>query len=127
MSYLNTVQANQLCVGDIVHVHYPSTMFVNQKVFRVSEEDDFIGTKGIRDGVEEGFSYTLDRDRTFFLVERPKKPLPKSIGSVVEVDGVKYFRVLEDNNNCPEWAYDDEGYIAESSSERLADLDYTVV
>ena len=64
---------------------------------------------------------------TFYLIKRAKQPLPKSIGSVVEVDGVKYIRVLEDNNNCPEWAYDDEGYISVSSSEQMSAIDYTVV
>lgn len=128
MSYLNTVQANQLCVGDIVHVHYPSTMFVNQKVLHVREETDYIGTKSIDDGVEEGFFYEEERDRTFFLVKPAKKPFPKSIGSVVEVDGVKYVRVIEDSAWFYEWAKSVERHTLDTvSSEYLSTLDYTVV
>ena len=65
---------------------------------------------------------------TFYLIKPAKKPLPKSIGSVVEVDGVKYVRVTEDSEWYYEWAKSLEGYALESvSSEYLADLDYTVV
>ena len=63
----------------------------------------------------------------FYLVERPKKPLPTKIGSVVEADGVKYFRVLEDNENYAEWAYSDGSYITDISSELLSTYDFTVV
>lgn len=65
---------------------------------------------------------------TFYLIERPKKPLPKSIGSVVEVDGVEYVRVLEDSKIYYEWVKSVEvDHFDKVSSEYLANLDYTVV
>ena len=65
---------------------------------------------------------------TFYLIERPKKPLPKSIGSVIEVDGVKYVRVLEDSKIYFEWAKSvDTDHFDSVSSENLSELDYTVV
>lgn len=65
---------------------------------------------------------------TFYLIERPKQPLPTVIGSVVEVDGVKYVRVLEDSNIYFEWAKsEDTDQFDSIATEHLSELDYTVV
>lgn len=119
-----SIKPSELLVGDVITAQFtyrtlkdmPSLLFTNEVVTAVSP------TVVIADDLR--FETELN---VFYLIERPKKPLPTKIGDVVEVDGVEYVRVTEDNDVCPEWAYDDEGYIAESSSERLADLDYTVV
>ena len=126
MSHLLTIQTSKLRVGDIVHVYAGSMIFANQKITDLAAELDYIGTESTDDTKRQGFGFN-DPTYTFFLVKPAKKPLPTEIGSVVEVDGVKYIRVLEDNNNCPEWAYDDEGYISVSSSEQMSAIDYTVV
>lgn len=117
------INPNELRVGDIINAVYTSQLFVGRtqlysNVKLISVKEDAVESVGLLFRPEH---------TKFFLVKRAKQPLPKSIGSVVVVVGVKYIRVLEDNNNCPEWAYDGGGYISESSSERLSAMDYTVV
>lgn len=117
------INPNELRVGDIINAVYTSQLIVGRT--QLYSNVKLISVK--EDAVESDGLLFRPEHTKFFLVERPKKPLPKSIGSVVEVAGVKYIRVLEDNNNYPEWAYDGGGYISESSSERLSAMDYTVV
>lgn len=127
MSHLLTIQTSKLRVGDIVHVYAGSMIFANQKITDLDTKIDYIGTVSTDDTKREGFGF-IDPTYTFFLVERPKQPLPKSIGSVVEVDGVKYVRVLEDSQWFYEWAKsEDTDQFDSISTEYLADLNYTVV
>lgn len=126
MSHLLPIQTSKLRVGDIVHVYAGSMIFANQKITDLDTKIDYIGTVSTDDTKREGFGF-IDPTYTFFLVERPKQPLPTAIGSVVEVDGVKYVRVTEDNAVCPEWAYREEDYLDKATTEYLADHDYTVV
>lgn len=127
MSYLDKIQTSKLRVGDIVHVYAGSMIFANQKITDLDTKIDYIGTVSTDDTKREGFGF-IDPTYTFFLVERPKQPLPTAIGSVVEVDGVKYVRVTEDSEWYYEWVKSVEGHTFDSiSTEYLADLNYTVV
>lgn len=128
MSYLMATPAKDLIVGDIIHVIGGGGMiFANQKVIEINPVDNFIGTKATDDGEPEGFAYK-GTHYTYYLIERPKQPLPKSIGSVVEVDGVKYVRVTEDSEWYYEWVKsEDTDQFDSISTECLSDLNYTVV
>lgn len=127
MSHLLTIQTSKLRVGDIVHVYAGSMIFANQKITDLDTKIDYIGTESTDDAMRQGFGFN-DPSYTFFLVKPAQKPLPKSIGSVVEVDGVKYVRVLEDSEWYFEWVKsEDTDQFDSISTESLADLDYTVV
>lgn len=121
----NSIKPSELRVGDVITAQFtyktlknmPSLLFTNEVVTAVSP------TVVIADDLR--FETELN---VFYLIERPKKPLPTEIGSVVEVDGVKYVRVIEDSVWLYEWAKSVEVcHFDPVSSEYLSELDYTVV
>ena len=127
MGHMNPIKAQDIKVGDILFVTTRGGFaFTNQEVVDLNPKLYFIGTKSTDDGVAEGFGFNAP-EYTFYLIERPKKPLPTAIGSVVEVDGVKYVRVLEDYEDCCEWAFREGDCLEEVSSAWLAGYDFTVV
>ena len=117
------IKPSELRVGDIITAQWtppvgnqPSELFTEVVVTKLEPNQVWAGYLGF-----------LTYCNTFYLIERPKKPLPTAIGSVVEVDGVKHVRVTEDNEECSEWSVRVGDYLEEISSERLAELDFTVV
>ena len=118
------INPNELRVGDIVHAVCTSQLTVGRT--QLYSNVKLISVK--EDAVESDGLLFRPEHTNFFLVKRAKQPLPKSIGSVVEVDGVKYIRVLEDSEWYYEWVKsEDTNHFDSVSSEYLSDLDYTVV
>ena len=122
MEYI-AIKPSELRVGDIITAQWtpsvgnrPSELFPEVVVTKLEPKQVLAGNLHFRNNCN-----------TFYLIERPKQPLPKTIGSVVVVDGVKYVRFREDNNECSEWGYADGDWLSDISSESLADLNYTVV
>lgn len=118
------IKPSELRVGDIITAQWtppegdgPSELFTEVVVTKLEPNQVWAGYLGF-----------LTYCNIFYLIERPKKPLPTAIGSVVEVDGVKYVRVIEDSVWLYEWAKSVEVYHFDPvSSEWLAERDYTVV
>lgn len=124
MSYLDKIQPNKILVGDILHVLSRGMIFANQEVTSIEPESDYIGTKATDDGKTEGFGYTGDY-WMFFLVERPKKPLPTKIGSTVEVADVQLTWVLCDPDSSHQWRCVEDG--AWASNAVLQQTDWSIV
>ena len=117
------INPNELRVGDIVHAVCTSQLTVGRT--QLYSNVKLISVK--EDAVESDGLLFRPEHTNFFLVKRAKQPLPKSIGSVVEVDGVKYVRFREDNDECLEWGYAEGDWLSDISTEQLATLDFTVV
>lgn len=123
MNY-TAIKPSELRVGDIITAQWtpsvgnrPSELFTEVVVTKV----------GPKQVLTDNLHFRNDCN-TFYLIERPKQPLPKTIGSVVEVDGVKYVRVLKDNKDYYEWVKSEDAYnFCTISTEQLAEYDYTVV
>lgn len=129
MGHMNPIKANEIKVGDILFVTTKEGFaFTNQEVKDIDlNNSDCITTESTDENVTEGFGVE-DGYYTFYLIERPKKPLPTGIGSVVEVDGEKYVRVLKDSEWYYEWVkVENTDRFETISTESLAELDYTVV
>ena len=118
------IKPSELRVGDIITAKWtppvgnqPSELFTEVVVTKMEPNQVWAGDLGF-----------LTYCNTFFLIERPKKPLPTAIGSVVEVDGVKYVRVIEDSKWFYEWVKsEDTDQFDPISTEYLSDHDFTVV
>jgi len=122
---MNPIKANEIKVGDILFVTTRGGFaFTNQKVKDIDLNDsDCITTESTDEKVTEGFG-AKSSYYTFYLIERPKKPLPTAIGSVVEADGQTWVLCDPDDEGF-EWRSTPLGHWA--SSEGLQEYDFTVV
>lgn len=82
---------SEVRVGDKISVFYAETLFANLEV--KSKDSDSVSTLS--------YSFSSSWDCTYFLIERPKKPLPTKLGSVVKASGVEW--VLCDPDNTDPW------------------------
>lgn len=116
MDYPET-KPSELRVGDIITAQFnlagvPTRLFTN------------VAVTSIDSGVVWADLLHFYTDcNTFYLIERPKKPLPTAIGSVVESDGQTW--VLCDPEDSTPWRSTPLGHWA--SSEDLQEYDFTVV
>lgn len=125
------IKPSELRVGDVF-----AALFTNEFSGITRLYTDVVATAVRADEVlAEGLNFRTDcitffrtDCNTFYLIERPKKPLPTAIGSVVEVDGVKYVRVLKDSEWYYEWVkVENTDHFETITTEELAEYDFTVV
>lgn len=123
MAYHQQIEGTNVQVGDIITVtgEAGSMIFSNVRVYYI--DPDTIAVVGMDNEAERDAFEPLDSYWKFYLIERPKKPLPTAIGSVVEADGQTW--VLCDPEDSTSWRSTPHGFWA--SGEELQEYDFTVV
>lgn len=99
--------------GDTITVVSDNNLYTEVKVVRVDYDGSFYS---------ECLGFDPNWGWKYYLVERPKKPLPTKLGSVVEADGQTW--VLCDPNESPQWRSIEGVW---QSVEELQEYDFTVV
>lgn len=103
MAFADEVEGSEVRVGDTICViGNGATIFHNLVVTDVFEDRiraSHVDSVGLQSRTD---TFTLlDSYWKFYLVERPKQPLPTKLGSVVKASGVEW--VLCDPGNAEPW------------------------
>lgn len=118
MAFADRIDGKDVQVGDtICVVGSGSTIFHNMKVTVATEEAvraHHTNSEGL--GVRTD-RFTVDAFWRFYLVERPKKPLPTHFGAKVVVEGEEYLNAVPGEEYC--WISESEHwYTSEQMSEK---------
>lgn len=120
MAFADEIEGSEVCVGDTICViGNGATIFHNLVVTDVFEDRiraNHVDSVGLQSRTDTTFAL-LDSYWKFYLVERPKQPLPTHFGAKVEVEGEKY--VLATADDTYPWIAESGGwYTTEEMSEK---------
>lgn len=116
MALTSPIDATELRVGDIINVtggSQGSAMFINLKVVNLDIRAEHLDGTGT-----EGFSPD-DPYWRFYLVERPKQPLPTHFGAKVVAEGEVYLNATPNEYHC--WVTESWDWY---SNEELSEKDW---